>query len=242
MKNSIKIWIFAVISMYLMSCSDDEMNRKAALIIKADISESGTSSGRIASDDVVINRFVINIDEIEFEADDDDCDDDDYDDDDCCRKYGDVELKGPFELELVRDGRINEKLFTGINIPNGLYDEIEFEIEKNENRNSEMFGKSVLVEGTIGGTPFLYWYDEDEDFEIEFDDYVLISEDDLNQIVLTFRIGPLFKGKKGISLANAQDGNGDGLIEISPRDPDGNRKLASRIWDHFEDIIDAFED
>ncbi|MCC5930554.1 MAG: DUF4382 domain-containing protein [Cyclobacteriaceae bacterium] len=236
MKINIQIWLIAIISTYLVACSNDDFAGKSALIIKADISDSGTSSGRNMSDNVVIERFIINIDEIEFEVDDDD-------DDDRGRKFRDVKLRGPFELELVKNGRVNEKLFAGLDIPAGRYEEIEFDIEKGRDRNSEMFGKSVLVEGKIGDMPFVYWYDDDEDFEIEFDDdYVWISEESLNEIVLNFRIGPLFKGKKGVSLTNAKDGNGDGLIEISPRDPDGNRKLASRIWDRFEDIIDAFDD
>ena len=73
-------------------------------------------------------------------------DDDIYEDDD--GDYGDddeFELSGMFELDLL-SGYTN---ITSINIPNGVYEEVEFETTKSINLNSELINKSVLIKGEV---------------------------------------------------------------------------------------------
>ncbi len=229
--------VVAFVGILLSACSGDEIDGNAALTFKADLNDISNVLESTDEGGLIINRFVVNIDEIELEGDDGD--DDDYK----SYKYSDVKLRGPFVMELVSNGRVNPQLFNGLEIPAGRYEEIEFDIEKNKNKNSEMYGKSVLIEGSIAGTPFVFWHDEDEDFEIEFDDdEIWIDADSFKEIVLVFRLHKLFNKSKGVSLSNAKDGNGDGIIEIYPGDPDGNSSLADKIWDLFEDALDALDD
>ena len=41
-----------------------------------------------------------------------------------------------------------------------------------------------------------------------------------------------------LDLTSATDGNGDGIIEISPNDADGNNNLADDLLDRIEDATE----
>lgn len=41
-----------------------------------------------------------------------------------------------------------------------------------------------------------------------------------------------------IDLSTAVDGNGDGTIEISPNEPDGNNNLANQLKENLEGSCD----
>jgi hypothetical protein len=239
MKNKkILLGLLAVI-FSTASCSNDENSSNDAndnLTIVAKASYSG-NTGRMENA-VSITDFKINIKEIEFELDDDfyDDEDDDYGD----GFYGDddeFELSGPFELDLLS----GQTTITTINIPNGVYEEVEFEMARSTDPNSELFNKSVLIKGTIGSTPFVFWHNIDEDFEIDYEDagQNLVIADNSATLVIEFDLDAVLAN---VDLSNAQDGNGDGLIEISPNDPDGNQSLANTIKDKIEEYTDLLDD
>jgi hypothetical protein len=185
---------------------------------------------------VAIESFTINIEEIEFEFDDDNNNNG--------LTYSEIKLKGPFEIDLVKDGQGQVvTLINGLNLPETGYDEIEFEFDKNENPISEMYKKTVLIKGTINGTPFIFFTDEEFEMEIEFEDPVDLSEVESAVIMVSFDVQALFDpAQGGIDISNAKDGNGNGIIEIYEDDPDGNEDLAEKIEDRLDDIIEAFED
>lgn len=241
MKNKkILLGLLAVI-FSTASCSNDESSSNNAnandnLTIVAKASYSG-NTGRMENA-VSISEFKINLKEIEFELDDDfyDDDDDDYGD----GFYGDddeFELRGPFELDLLS----GQSTITSINIPNGVYEEVEFKMARNTNSASELFNKSVLIKGTIGTTPFVFWHNIDEDFEIDYEDagQNLVISDNSATLVIDFNLDAVLAN---VDLSNAQDGNGDGLIEISPNDTDGNQSLANTIKDKIEEYTDLLDD
>jgi len=60
----------------------------------------------------------------------------------------------PFELSL------NSDVITVINveIPVGEYEEVEFEMDRSTNPNSDLFQKSILMRGTISGTEFEFFH------------------------------------------------------------------------------------
>jgi hypothetical protein len=238
MKNKkILLGLLAVI-FSTASCSNDESSSNNAndnLTIVAKASYSG-NNGRMENA-VSISEFKINLKEIEFELDDDFYDDDDdygdgfYGDDD------EFELRGPFELDLLS----GQTTITSINIPNGVYEEVEFKMARNTNSESELFNKSVLIKGTIGTTPFVFWHNIDEDFEIDYEDagQNLVISDNSATIVIDFNLDAVLAN---VDLSNATDDNGDGLIEISPNDTDGNRSLANTIKDKIEEYTDLLDD
>ena len=243
-KGLLFLFAFALLS----SCSKDDTEKggvrflfKATYLdqeFSASLKSSSASDEGELSNSVIIESFKINISEIELEFDDDDplfATD---------SVASDIELEGPFEIDLMLEGMALEALIAdNVELPNAAYEEIEFEFEKSENSISEMFKKTILVKGTIDGTPFIFWHDEDFDMEIEFDNTVHLDEAKQAIITVSFDIVSMFDPSKGgVDISAAKDGNQNGIIEIYPDDPDGNEKLADLLMDRIEDVIDAFED
>lgn len=253
MKNVKALLGILFLILIIASCSNDDSssnNGSNQLRIKASAVYTPTANrsanGAAINEDVVLTSFKINIREIEFEFaedyyDDNDNDDDDdndgYDDDDNSYDddgfYGDddeFELAGPFELDLLNQNSV----VTTVSIPNGIYEEVEFKLDRNVDSASEMYNKSIEIKGTIGGTPFVFWHNVEEDFEIDYEDdnqnlvvnngaYELVFNFDLNQVL------------SQVDISNATDGDGDGVIEIGPNDTDGNQSLANAIKNKIKD-------
>src|SRR5690606_5074430 len=155
--------------------------------------------------------------------------------------YSDIELEGPFELDLSQPDVVFP--IVNVDIPIGVYEELEFDIKKSSNANSLLFQKSILIEGFINESPFVFWHHFEEDVEIDFDDNdidIIIEQND-NSIVINFDLNFLFNTNT-INLSNAADGNADGIIEISPSDNDGNNALANQIKELIKDAIDLLDD
>lgn len=223
------------------SCSkdDDEVKNKLAIKFQATYPTSKSADFKsILVDGVVLESFKINISEIEFEFDDDDPL---FDDDSIATDY---ELDGPFEIELMKDGNPLEAIIVNnVELPAAAYDEIEFEFDKNNNRNSELYGKTAIIKGNIDGTPFIFWADDEIEMEIEFDELFYLDDARNALLTVSFDLSALFNpALGGIDITNATDGNQDGIIEIHPNDTDGNRELAKLVWKRMERIIEAFED
>ncbi len=239
MKNTVKITRILILALvfpfFFVSCDKDD-DLKGGLSIKFKATENTLKSS--PADNIVIESFVINIGEIELEFDDNDPL---FETDSIA---SDIELEGPFEVDLMSSGNpLSTTIVQNVELPQAAYDEIEFKFRESENPISEMLGKSILVKGTINGTPFIFWTDEEIEVEIEFENNVLLEEAEMAVITVSFDILALFDpAQGGIDISGATDGNGNGIIEIYPEDPDGNEDLADQLWDKLEDIIEAFED
>jgi hypothetical protein len=221
------------------SCEKDDSPRDGNTAIKFQgiYSPSSTMQAKSSAlNGVAIESFSINISEIEFEFDDDNSNNG--------LVYSEIKLKGPFEIDLVKDGQGQVvTLINDLNLPRTGYDEIEFEFDQSENPMSSMYKKTVDIRGTINGMPFVFFSEEEFELEIEFEGPVDLSEVERAIIMVSFDVQALFDpAQGGVDISNAQDGNGNGIIEIYEDDPDGNKKLAEKIEDRLEDIIEAFED
>jgi len=229
-------FLFSIVFV-LSSCEKEDglKDGNTALKFKG-VYNPNTQTKSSALNGIAIETFTINIGEIEFEFDDDNNNNG--------LTYSEITLRGPFELDLVKDGQGQVvTLINGLNLPETGYSEIEFEFDKNENPISALYKKTVLIEGTINGTPFIFFTDEEFEMEIEFEEPVDLSEVESTIIMVSFDVQALFDpAQGGIDISNAQDGNGNGIIEIYEDDPDGNEELAEKIEDRLDDIIEAFED
>lgn len=215
----------------LTSCSNDEnsSSNNLRLVAKATVINPGNRN----ANNVNITEFQVNLKEIEFEKDDNYFDDDDsygdgfYDDDD------DISLRGPFLLNLLS----GTTTITNLNLPNGVYKEVEFKMAKNTSSGSPLFTKSISIKGTINGTPFEFWHNEDEDFEIDYDDtnQNITVTDNTTTVTIDFDLSTVLAQ---VDLTQATDNDGDGLIEINPSDNDGNRNLADLLLDKIEEATD----
>ncbi|MDY0199046.1 MAG: hypothetical protein RBR68_14670 [Tenuifilaceae bacterium] len=237
--NVIKTLMIVSLAALITSCSKDD-NLKNRTAIKFQSTNQSTRSANIKNtlaDGLVLESFKINISEIEIEFDESDPL---FATDSVATDY---ELKGPFEIDLMKDGNaLGTTIVSNVELPVAAYDEIEFEFDKNKNANSEMFGKTIIIKGTINGTPFIFWTDDEIEMEIEFDEVVSLDDATSAMLTVSFDLAALFNPAVGVDITSATDGNEDGIIEISPEDPDGNNDLADLIWDKIKYIIEAFED
>lgn len=227
-----------ILALVFISCEKEKQGGLTLKFSGSAPSKSLAIKSDLADAVVVIESFKINIGEIELEFHDDQFISDSigYDDE--------IELKGPFEVDLIKNGdALVTTIVSNVELPPAGYEEIEFEFKKSKNSISEMYQKTVLVKGTINGVPFIFWTDEEFEVEIEFEDDVYVDEATLAVVTVSFNIASLFDpAMGGINIAIATDGNGNGIIEIYDGDPDGNEELADRIEDRLDDIIEAFED
>ena len=234
-----KAVIILFIPVLLSSCRKDD--EKSMTTIKFEAKNQTTKSTPTKSSSavgVVIESFKISIEEIEIEFDDLDplfATD---------SSATDIELQGPFEIDLVKSGNALEStIVNNVELPTAAYDEIEFKFRESDIVTSEMNGKSILITGTIDGIPFIFWTDNEIEVEIEFDKLVYLDEASRTVLTVSFDLASLFNpAVGGIDITSATDGNANGIIEIHPEDPDGNSAMAKLIWAMIEDIIDAFEE
>lgn len=123
----------------IASCSkDDSLAGNGRINISAKSTVSSTSAkasitSKSLNSDIVITDFRMNLKEFELEMDSDSQGDDTQGDDN--EQWNDdgffdfedeIELEGPFELDLL-SGQIS---FISVDVPNGVYEELEFKFDK----------------------------------------------------------------------------------------------------------------
>jgi hypothetical protein len=231
----------------LNSCSnDDSSSNEGKLSLSATStvpSKSAQASlmGKSQHLDIVITDFRMNVKEFELEIDDDSENDNNeqYDDDGYYDYKDDIELEGPFELDLLA-GQIS---FITADVPNGVYEELEFKFDKSDDVTSDLFEKSVLIQGTLNGTPFIFWHDFEDEVEVDFEDpqFDLTVQNNVDGLVINFDLTLVFNEAAGVDLSQATDGNNNGIIEISPNDTDGNNDLAQAIRNRIKAAIDLLD-
>ena len=156
----------------------------------------------------LVTEFRINIEKIEFRTSKDDP----------ILPRNDIQvapLVGPFSLLLVGDGEGD--IIPEAPLPDAIYDRIRFDVIRGG--AAPMNNISVSIKGTIGDVPFVMWHDVEPTFQSNLN----LTVDSKN-----FSFGIDFV-LDGLDLSGAADGDGNGTIEISPNDPDGNNNLADDI-------------
>ncbi len=173
--------------------------------------------------------------EIELERQDhSDCDAIENDsDDDACEEFE----AGPILLAPALDGSLVHVV--EIDIPAGVYDELEFDIHKvgDDSQaerdfialNPDYEGISIRVEGTYNDSSFVFTQDLDEEQEIEFADPIIIDENaGPNNITIHMDLTSWFRTPEGMLVDPAAANRGgefEGLVE-----------------ENIKRSIDAFED
>ncbi len=233
--TSILLGLF--ITLIAVSCSKDENSGNVALKAKATFNPLSpkTSVAQKNLSTIIISSFMINIKEIEFEIDDDN-------DDQNENLYSDLELKGPFELDLS-SGNVSIDI-TSINLPLAVYDEIEFKLHKSVNELSELFGKSIQIKGELNGIPFVFWHNFEEEFEVDYVNNAVdvVVDGTSTSAIINFDLDAVFGSTSTIDFTGAKDGNGNGIIEINPNNDDGNASLADFIKNLLKDNCELEEE
>jgi len=234
----IPAFLIAFILFNLTSCSNDEVSNEGNVALKAKASFNNTSKKENALSKnqatITITSFKINVREIEFEVDDDDLENEDL--------YSKLELEGPFELDLLSGNTTINIINT--TIPNNVYDEIEFDLYKSTDVDSDMYEKSIQIKGEIDGTPFIFWHDMMDEFEVDYSNNIvdLVIDGSVTNITINFDLSIIFGATSSIDFSLATDNNNNGLIEIYPNDDDGNRDLADFIKNLLKESADLQDD
>jgi hypothetical protein len=236
-----------------MGCSKDKSaSNMGELSVSAMGNTDGSASAKglsakAANNDVIVTDFRMNLKEFELEFDLEDPGDDyqgddneQWDDDGYFDFEDEIELAGPFELDLLA-GQID---FLDVALPMGNFEELEFKFDKGTDATSDLFGKSVLIQGTVQGTPFIFWHDFEDEVEVDFEDPTFdITVSEIPEgIVIDFDLSLVFNSTMGVDLTRATDNDMDGTIEISPVDDDGNNELAQSIRNAIKAHIDLLDD
>lgn len=248
-KNFCTLLLFTTILTFSCTKDNDDMNDNGQLTLNVSAnttnipgSASSTSRTTNGNSTIDITDFLLNIKEFELELDVEDDDDENelWDDDGYFDYEDEIELTGPFELDLMS----NQFSIVSVELPNGVYEEIEFKFDKSIDANSELFNKSILIKGTIDGTPFEFWHDFEDEVEIDFDnpEYDLTINNNGTDLTINFDLSNVFNSITGVDLSQATDGNTNGIIEINPNDTDGNNAIAEQLKDKIKDFIDLSDD
>lgn len=227
-------------AIFSVSCGDDEPINGAVALKMGAVSPTGSTINGRTKTTTVLTDIKISLREIEFEFDQEDSH---FKSDSSFNE--DVKLKGPFIIDLLNQNTLVDQLIATVNMPNATYEEVEFKLHKNTEAG-EMNGKSILISGTIDGKPFTFWHDTDEEFEIDFENPTtdLTINGSSITMVINLQLDQLFSSVKGgVNLSLAQDGDGDGIIEINPgADNDGNKDIADGIKNLLEKAMDLIDD
>lgn len=241
MKKSLIPVLAAFLGFGVVSCNNSGdpgpvIDTEKKMTVKGKATYGSTPTGGRIAAAVGINKFLVNVEKLELKIDE--ADERSATD----SVYSEPEFDGPFVLDLLADTLAVD--LAGADIPVGIYDEIEFDLAPSGDASSGLDGKSVLIEGDIEGVPFVFWTDEREDFEINFNSNGgdLVVENTGFVVVIDFNLDALFGANGTVDLSKAKDGNGDGVIEIYPDDPDGNNVLAVKILSELEDAAELEED
>ena len=249
---NLKRSILLVLTLALISysCSKDETNSNVGkLNISATSSFSNltgkSSSSNKMAGNLVIDDFRMNLSKFELELDleDENYQDDEneqWDDDGYYDFEDEIELMGPFELDLM-SGQIS---FLNVDVPVGNYSELKFKFDVSTDPLSDLLDKSILIQGTINGTPFIFWHNFDDEVEVDFEDaqFDIAVTQNAQGIVIDFDLGQILDSVNGVDLTLATDGNQDGTIEISPEDPDGNNAIAEAIRNKIKEYVNLLDD
>jgi len=121
---------------------------------------------------------------------------------------------GPFRLELPLDGI--EAVVT-VDIPTGSYHEVEFQIHKVNasdvdfaSANPDFVGKSIRVEGTFNGQPFVYETDLEVEQEVELEPPLVVTETTATNLTIRVDLSAWFKTATG-SLIDPATANTGGV-------------------------------
>lgn len=247
-KNFFKLSTLALMMLFVFfGCNkkDDTLKGKVAIQFRANSSTYPHSTERANAplkfgDILEVNSFKLNITEIEFDLEDDD---------DLVAEYNgafssddDIKLRGPFEVDLLLNGKLQtQTLLNNLDLPKARYEEIEFDIDKNRNSNSPLYGQSVRIEGKINGTPFIFSSNKDFDVEVDFDKPFIPG--DKAGVIIDFYVNIFFERiLVEYDFSQTFRTNADGVIMITHNDNDdklNHYQLGKVIWDLLDDMFDC---
>ncbi len=238
--KQIKFLCLALVSaMLLANCSKNagpSITSSASLKMSAATANGKTTiTGRVgaagsrtdAATTVTLTDVKVNVRELEFDFDHED---DHFKKDSSFNGNEDAKLKGPFIVGLMNAGAFVDQVITTVNIPDAKYEKVSFKIAPSTVAG-DMNGKSILITGTIGTTPFVFWHDARVRFGVKFQDSTALATSGAAvTLAIHLELDKIISvANGGVDLSAATDGNKDGTITIDPLNDDGNKQLADQL-------------
>jgi hypothetical protein len=234
MKNLNYLFLF-LLSFSIISCSNDSNDGQGGISLKVSAVNGTTSKSTISqktnSAVVVFTDFKISIRDVLFKNDDDETSSLDTDE---------IQFRGPFQIDLLNGsgGALSQTIGTAF-VPDGRYKELRFKFHKDEDlpTTDNLFDRSIYIEGTIDGVPFVFWHDTSENLDVGRSTGILV-QDGVVDFTVQFDISQFLGSLNQIDLSLATDNNNDGLIEIFPNDQDGNQGIAADLKENIKMAAD----
>ncbi len=214
----------------LASCSKDE--GEGAIRLRLQAVNPPAASAKVNSN-VVYTEFKISIRDVVFKNDDDPNSNLDTDE---------IQFRGPYQVDLINGGDALTQTIGTAPVPDGLYKELRFKFHKDEDLPAadKLFDRSIYIEGTIDGKPFVFWHDTSENLDVGRSTGVKVV-DGMVDFTVTFDMSQFLSSLNQIDLSTATDGNEDGMIEIHPNDQDGNQDLADALKQNIKATADVID-
>lgn len=236
MKLVNNLFALALSLVVLSSCNDDDSNANTSKV-KVALKTTQTAlkaGGETIAEPLVLETFQISLGEIEFDINDDMEDLLPGND----TTYSDIELEGPFLVDLLSADAVTGIDLTTANIPNAVYEEIEFDFEPYDmDEPAEMKNKTILVKGTYEGTAFIIISDEELELELEYvNGYKLDGTD--SRLFIDLNLGQLITFVAAIDFTSITP-EADGTILISK---DKNKEILEQFEKAIENSFDIEEE
>lgn len=224
--------ILALLALATVSCTNNpaSTSTNGNLTMKAStFSATGKTSATAktsVTSTVVITDFKINIGSIKLEAAMDDAMHQTAD-----SVHEDTKLVGPFLLDLLDPNKPLSQVIATVNVPNGKYSEVKFKFVKS-NVAGDMMGKTYLIKGTIDGKDFVISSDQEVELKTRFMDPTkdLLVNSNSTSLDIKIQLDAIMTKLRTLASQNLLvDGNGDGVIEISTTNVDGNQAAGDAI-------------
>ena len=235
--------ILLLLNLVIISCSSDDGEEigsnnesRIQLIVKGVKINASTSalSRKVNNAEVIFTDFKISIRDVIFKNDDDPLSNLD--------NPAEIQFRGPYQIDLLDDTDALSQTIDNVIVPDGHYKELRFKLHKSRDiaETDSLFDRSIYIEGTIDGVPFVFWHDTSENFDLGKSTGVLVKGGIVN-FTVQFNISQFLGSVNQIDLGLATDNNNDGLIEISPDDVDGNQNIAEMLKENIKEAADLLD-
>ncbi|MFN8312705.1 MAG: DUF4382 domain-containing protein [Cyclobacteriaceae bacterium] len=207
--------------------SDPSATSAVSVSMSASTTNGKTTIGGREAAAVTLTEVKVNVRSIQFDFDHED---EHFKKDSAFKDDKDARLKGPFIVDLLNAGSFVDQVVTSTTLPNGKYEKVSFRLAPSTEAG-DMNGKSILITGTTGTTPFVFWHNINAKFGVKFNDSTALATSGAGvNLAIHLEMDRILSATNGgFDFSQAKDGNGDGTITIDAINTDGNRDLANKL-------------
>lgn len=205
----------------LCCCKEPEAPAGTEVVITAmAVPGTGISAERARLADIVLKELNLTIGDIQFFAEEQEVSAAVAEPGQAVHSFD--HLKGPFPLSMLDGQGFGERVVASVVVPPSSYAGLAFSLNGGS-------GPSLEVLGTIGGAPFKLLLHSNR--QVKIAEQISIPSGGAGQVhvKLYFNFGYLLSSEAGIELSEAEDRDGNGLIEIGAADGDGNDWIVHEL-------------